>query len=901
MRSKVLLVVMVAVTMVFAYPDLGRPHVTTSDGAAHVAGQLVIQLSQSQRELVNVTSTDGVMLFGIPALDQLSRKWKVDDVTKLMGNPRPNEIDKRLGCDLQYVIQFSQDQDITPVAADYRALSQVEVVCPNGVLKLDETPNDPSFNQQYHHVNLGAVMAWNVAHGDSTVVNVPIDDGVDYGHPDLEANFLINPLEDINGNGKFDPSPPPGGDLDGIDNDGNGYTDDVIGYDFLRNDPDPIEEGTDTHGTHCYGITNAVTNNAIGVSGATWNSRSLAVRAGGGGTVTLSAAIASIYYSIMRYAFCISMSFGGSAYPPLATACQDAWDNGLVLFGSAGNDGARMQRWPACNPGVENVAASTMADKKASWSNWGPWVDVTAPGEGIYSTLSRVAGSYGPMDGTSMSCPLAAGVACWIKSYNPSLDNQQVIDQLHVACDTMPDSLWSISELGAGRVSMANVILPLYYSDLKMESWRFNDAAGNGNGRPDPGETVSLIVTYKNSPGWRDASDVWATVTCSGTGVQIVKDTARFPNIPGGSSGNCSADSFIITIPSSVPPQMMTFNLTAHATPDVAYPSSSFETQCGEPRVLIVDDDNGSDYEKYYTAACDSNGVLYHTYSVQTSGSPSADTLSRYPVVFWFTGNDSTTTLTPADITSLTAYLNGGGRLFIAGQNIAQDLAGDDFLSDYLHASLADDSTGKTFVLGLTGDPITQHRTNPAVGDTMVLGGAGGANNAKSCDGIRPVGGAVGCATYKDYADTTVQAAIHYSGTYRLVYFACPFEAIDHSVSRYLQKWTMVARILRFFGEGVPGVEQELPLPDIRPYALQVSPNPFRGSATVRFLAPTGGVMELRTYSSDGRLVASQSQAARMGQLLNFRLDGTGLANGIYMVQVVTPVGIYARKTAVLK
>jgi len=900
MRLRILLVVAAAVAVTFAWPDLGRPILESQDGREYLTGQIIIQLSPSQRGQVQRSTEDGIALFGIPALDQLSRKWRVEETAPLLLNPNPKDVDRKYGLDLMYLVQFDAGQDVTPVAADYRALTEVEMVCLNDVMRFDETPDDPYFSSQWHWQNLNAVTAWGVAKGNPTVLNVPLDDGLDLGHPDIQANLWINPAEDINGNGVFDTLWYPDGDINGTDEDGNGVTDDVVGFDFLRGDPVPQCGVGDDHGTHCWGISNAVTNNATGVAGSTWNSRSMAVRCGSGGTVTISAAVQAMNWARDMGVWAISMSFGSSSSnPSLAAACQAAWDAGCVPFGSAGNDGTRVQRWPACNNGVENVAASRSNDAKAGFSNWGPWVDVTAPGEGIYSTVPRTSGSYGTMDGTSMSCPLAAGVTSWIKSFNPALSNQEAIDLLHASCDTMPDSLFRIGELGAGRVSLGNVVLPLYYTDLKMESWRFNDAAGNNNGRPDPGENVALIVTYHNTAGWRDATGVWATVTCSYPGVEVVKDTARFPDIAAGSSGNCSADSFVINLPSTVPPQYMTFDLTVHATPEVAYPNSKFEVKSGEPRVLIVDDDEGSDYEKYYTAACDSNGVLYDVYTVMSSGSPSAETLRHYPVVMWFCGNDSVTTLTATDQANLTTYLDNGGNLLISGQNIAQDIAAEGFLEDYLHASLVDDSTGKTFVVGLPGDPITGR--SPTVGDTMALGGASGANNAKSSDGVKPVGGAFGCGYYKDYPDTSVQAIIRYAGTYKVVFFACPFEAINHSVSRYLQKWTLVARTLKYFGERVPGVAQELPGPDIRPYALKVIPNPFRDQAQVEFTAPVSGRMELKAYSTDGRLVSNQTQTATIGQRLSFRLDGTKLANGTYLVQVVTPAGVYAQKTAVLK
>jgi hypothetical protein len=898
MRLRILLVVSAVVALTFAYPDYNRPVVSTKSGEEHVAGQLVIQLSPSQRGLVQLSKSEGIALFGIPALDQLSRKWHVGEAEPLMRKPHPTDIDRKYGLDLQYVVQFDVGQDVAPVMADYQAQAEVELACPNGVMRPDEAPNDPLYPSQWHWQNLGAEWAWGIAKGDTSVLNVSLDNGVDLDHPDIKANLWINPQEDINHNGVFDTLWYPDGDLDGVDQDGNGYTDDVVGYDFVGGDPIPQPDVGESHGTHCWGISNAVTNNGEGVAGAAWNSRSIAVRCGPK-DMNIGACIAAMNYAMGENIWAISMSFGSDQYyTPMANACQAAWDYGAVLFGSAGNEYLRAERYPACYNGVENVAASTKSDVKADFSNWGPWVDITAPGVGILSTVPR-PDNYGPMDGTSMSCPLAAGVAAWVKSWNPALSNEQVLDIMHAACDTMPDSLFRIGELGAGRISLGNIALPRYYCDLKLVSWRFNDQSGNNNGRPDPGETVSLIVTYHNTTGWQNATSVTATLACSDTNVQIVRAPAGFPDIPAGSSGDCSADSFVITVPASLPPQYLTFKVTTHASPSPAYPLTYFQVKCGEPRLLIVDDDEGSDYEKYYTAACDSNYVLYDVYSVQASGSPSSDTLRHYPVVAWFTGNATTNTLTETDRANLASYLDNGGNLFIAGQNIAHELSGNAFLSDYLHASFVYDSTGKVYMIGVPDDPIT---SNPGGADTMTLGGAGGANNSRSADGIRPIGGAVGCATYKDHPDTTIKSIVRYSGAYKVVFFSCAFEAIDHSVSRYLQKWTLMKRILTWFGEGIPpAVAQQMREPEVRPYALQVTPNPFRRQALVEFIAPVSGRMELRTYSTDGRLVASEVETATMGQHVSFKLDGAKLTNGTYLVQVKTPAGVYAQKTAVLK
>ncbi len=897
MKRTVVALTVIAVAIVFAWPDLGRPAVNGVDGERYVAGQLIIELNPSQRGRVGLTEEDGLALFGVPELDELNRRWGVDDITPLYRHPEPDSIAMAYRLDLAYGIQFGVDQDIRPVAESYEALAAVNYTCPNALMQYDEEPNDPDYYRQWHLPTIGAPFAWGVAKGDTSVFNLVVDDGCDWLHPDINDNLWINSLEDINGNGRFDTLPPPDGDLDGIDQDGNAYTDDVIGWDFQTGDPDPMPLGSNSHGTHCWGNINAVTNNAEGVSGVTWNTRSMAVRCGDGGSVSLIAAINAINYAVPHGVWAISMSFGGSSqYQPMRNACGSAWASGAVLYGSAGNDGVEAVRYPACYEGVENVAASSPNDRKASWSNYGTWVDVTAPGDGIYATYPRNAGSYGSMDGTSMSCPMAAGVACWMKSFDPGMSNIACTSAMHAACDSMPDSLYAAGKLGAGRVSMANVVLPLYYCNLTMTDWRFNDASGNGNGRPDPGETVGLIITYFNSDGWQNATNVSATVTCGDPEVEIVKGTAGFPDIPAGTGANCANDSFVIRIPPGNPPEMLDVYLTVDATPEAAWPDTSFKVQSGDPRVLIVDDDLGEDYERWYTAACDSNGVLWKHWDVlATGGTPCLDTLNSYPIVIWFTGDDSTSTLAVDDRTHLGQFLDAGGKLIISGKNIAQQLQSEAFLADYLHAEFVDPSTDMPFLVGVPGDPITD-------GETMVAGGGGGANNGQSLDGVRPANGGIGAAGFRDHAGTTVQAIVRYaSDAYQVVYFSVPFEAINHSCALYLQKWTLIERIFDWFGERLPGVEEWTRPSGPRPYVLSISPSPFSSRARVNFIAPVTGPVELRTYTTAGRLVDSQTRSVTLGERTWFELDGSELSNGVYLVQLVTRDGVFAQKTAVLK
>jgi subtilisin family serine protease len=855
----------------------GRPVLVNSRGDKCLAGQLVMELSPALRGRVRLGVENGTAVFGIPELDRLNRRYGAARIEPLMRNPRPDAMAMKHGCDLQYLVEFPEDVDAQAALKDYAALASVKDVSPNLLMEtVDDVPDDSLYPLQWHLDKIGAPFAWGIAHGDTSALIAVFDDGCEWHHPDIQSNLWINRAEDVNHNGRFDTLPWPDGDIDGLDQDTNGYADDVIGFDMLLGQPDPRPYLlSDEHGTHCWGIANAVTNNHIGVSGAAWNCRSFAFRCGGGGLISLAAAIAGIYYAAPKGCWVVSMSFGSYSYnQTMADACDYAWDSGLVLVGGAGNDGTNRRFYPADYDHVISVAASDRLDAKPSWSNYGDWIEVVSPGVGIYSTITDHR--YATMDGTSMATPLVAGVLAWVKSEFPSFTNVQACSTLYAGCVPMHDTLYTQGLLGHGRISMSRIVMPLYRSDLHLTDWRFRDE--NGNGRPDPGEYASLIVTYLNTEGWRDATGVSATLISSNPNVEVLKATATFPDIPAGSSGSCSNDSFVIRVADGTPPQMITFRLTVQATPEVAFPETSFAAQSGEPRVLIVDDDNGSDFEKFYTAACDSNGVLYHTYSVLASGSPSADTLKHYPVVFWFTGNDTASTLTDPDIDALTDFLNTGHNLFLSSQNVAQDLNGNPFLADYLHAQLLDDSTGKPYLVGMEGDPITQE-------DTVVLAGAGGANNGKSLDGIRALAGASGCAFYKDYGNETTYAAIRYSGTYRLVYFSVPFEAVDHSVSRYLQKWTLVKRILEYFGERVPGVELERqPTLAGQRLDLQVTPNPSRtGLAAVRLSSALPRPLSLTVSDVSGRVVLRSTFVTGTS---SFALDLRSMSAGVYLLDV---------------
>jgi thermitase len=231
-------------------------------------------------------------------------------------------------------------------------------------------PSDPKWGQQWGLVTVHAPDAWAAYTGAASAVVAVIDSGVDIDHPDLDGHL-------------------------------------AWGLDTYAGDGNP--DDTNGHGTHCAGIAAAETDNALGVAGAGHACRFASYRCGNSSFPT-SALVAAIGDAVAQGALVLSMSWGSNYNDPaIRTALQAARDAGCVLVAAAGNDGVSTKFYPAAHDFVLAVAASTSADARASFSNYGAWVDVAAPGQAIYSTWK--GGGYTTMNGTSMACPLVAGLA----------------------------------------------------------------------------------------------------------------------------------------------------------------------------------------------------------------------------------------------------------------------------------------------------------------------------------------------------------------------------------------------------------------------------------------------------------------------------------------------------------
>jgi len=334
----------------------------------------------------------------------------------------------------------------------------VEFVEPNWVLRAHRIPNDRSFIDQWGLRNLGhfdgkagadisATAAWDVATGTNAIVAV-VDTGVSYKHPDLIGNAWKNPGDLVNG----------------MDDDGDGFSDDVYGADFFSNDSNPDDDGG--HGTHVAGIIGAQGNNAIGVTGVNWdvNVMSLKFLDENGEGNTADAANA-IDYAVAHGARVVNASWGGPSFSQaLYGAIRRAGERGTLVVAAAGNEGVNADTrpdYPAAFdlPNIISVAATDRSDRLLDFSNYGSKsVDLAAPGDDVTSTVPSLADptGYAAFSGTSMAAPFVSGAAALYLSKYPGAGVDQIKAALLGTVDRLP-TLAGKSVTG-GRLNLARAL-----------------------------------------------------------------------------------------------------------------------------------------------------------------------------------------------------------------------------------------------------------------------------------------------------------------------------------------------------------------------------------------------------------------------------------------------------------
>ena len=300
------------------------------------------------------------------------------------------------------------------VMAALKKDKRVKFVEPDFIAQASLAANDEFFTAGYQW-SLGTIQApaaWDYTTGASSIIVAVLDTGVDYQHPDLQGKLLG-------------------------------------GYDFVNSDSNPSDDNG--HGTGVSGLIASSTNNSTGMAAVAWGTPVLPVKVlDAAGSGSHSAIAKGINYAADQGARVINLSLGGtSSSSTLQSAVDYAWNKGAVIIAAAGNNGNSTPVYPAACANVVAVSATNSADLRPSWSNYGTYVDVAAPGENILSTYR---GTYYYLSGTSFSSPITSGVAALMVSVSPGLTNTQVVDLLQKNSDDIGATGYD-PEYGHGRIN----------------------------------------------------------------------------------------------------------------------------------------------------------------------------------------------------------------------------------------------------------------------------------------------------------------------------------------------------------------------------------------------------------------------------------------------------------------
>ncbi|MDP2736559.1 MAG: S8 family serine peptidase [bacterium] len=419
----------------------------------------------------NVTSFFGIFLAGIiifichNVLADTQNNFVADEIlVKFKASSRP------------IVIKIARTNDFNEFLSYYSNLSEVDYAEPNYLYKSSIIPSDTYFNNQWYLQKVKAVEAWNNIRESPEVTIAILDSGVQINHPDLRSNIWLNKKEIANNN---------------IDDDKNGFIDDVNGWDFVNNVPDPApkfkpgftEDGI-LHGTIIAGIAAASGNNAAGVAGITWKAKVMPLKIlDDKGEGSASKVIKAVDYAVANGANIINLSFVGFGYSQgLDDAIERAYNAGIIVVAAGGNevgqgDGYNLDEtpmYPACLDGangenrVIGVAATDTIDQKATFSSFGSkCIDIAAPGVSVYSTVVYSPNNYikdlpfnkyydGYWSGTSVAVPMVSGALALIAGANPALNRNEIIEALLNNTDNIsrvnPNYL---GRLGKGRLNVA--------------------------------------------------------------------------------------------------------------------------------------------------------------------------------------------------------------------------------------------------------------------------------------------------------------------------------------------------------------------------------------------------------------------------------------------------------------
>jgi subtilisin family serine protease len=634
--------------------------------------------------------------FGTPTLDAVAGEVGVVEVEPMfrsrLSKTRPDLPDlSRI-----YRVTLADGVDVRRAALLFGSDPSVEYSEPIPAHYLHETPNDPQFNLQWFLDSIDAEAAWDVHKGeDGAEVVVGIaDTGVAWRHRDLVDNIYQNLGEDADGDGKvieesgdswiFDP-----GDINGVDDDGNGYPDDFVGWNFFNDDElednDPDDPGS--HGTHVAGLAAARTDNGVGISSISWNVKILS--ASGSNAVSgdqIDRTLGPVVYLAENGADIINMSWGsGTTSRYERDVMEYVRGLGSLLVASAGNDHVSDPHYPSSLPGVISVAAVGSSDYLTSYSNYGISVDISAPGgSGGRLMLSTVPPNhYGDKAGTSMASPVAAGVFALVKSLHPSWSNEQLIEQVLGTADSVDDVNVDYAGLiGEGRINAHRALTDqptTSQPELRLEVLGVEIVDDTGDGSLEAGEGAEIFLELRNYSHLAGSDAVTFTLQTGSPFVDIIDGVVTVEITP--DMAEELADGFSIRVDDEAPTGPYGLTLNAEASGASVSPHSVLDL----PSIFVVGDGllvwEGTEGAATFSGQWLRDELISRGFEVTYISGEFPSGLVGFDGVFLSFGNAGLDFLEPtgppfaarldADwkVDAIKSYLESGGRLFLDGSD----------------------------------------------------------------------------------------------------------------------------------------------------------------------------------------------------------------------------------------
>lgn len=498
-------------------PRLSKaPHPTFTDPELYILDEFIVVLSRDARSRIQVsTDQNNRITTNIASLQSRIETARVKGFEREFPEAKPYPVGHKFP-DLtgHYIAKVEDGADLKTAMDALAADPNVEHVEKIGVHRTDTNPNDTFFLGFQWNMKtpvgingpfgINGPAAWKIEHGSPNVIIGVLDTGVRYFHKDLGGNVAPwSPAAPQNvGNIFINPGEIP---ANGIDDDGNGRIDDVVGYDFLSssvatgctcndsdcNTPDNEPDDFNGHGTHVSGIAAAITNNGRGVAGTAGGFGTGAVSSPGngakvlplrvgwnstcGGLISMAAAAQAMNYvaTMVDKGYditAINCSWGSSNTGGIAAALAAVVARDVMVVKAAGNSNVSTPDFLQTQPGVVNVGGTAQNGTGYSASNFGPWVHIAAPAVGIRSTVRNSADPnpnndyYADFDGTSMAAPHVCGVAALLESCRPDLSVAQKLEVLQETSVPYND----VRDLGDGIVNANNAVHAVCLEDLKF-------------------------------------------------------------------------------------------------------------------------------------------------------------------------------------------------------------------------------------------------------------------------------------------------------------------------------------------------------------------------------------------------------------------------------------------------